>query len=233
MPERSTTHHSTTNAVAQTLLTYEQEAETFLKQWARKRYKRPALLKEWVALLPSWAVVLDLGCGAGQDARCLASLGYRVVGLDRTHPLLRFAKGRKASLPFVQADMRALPIRAGRLDGIWAVASLMHVPKPVAQQVLKTLRDCVRPDGLLAATVTHGWHSRINTEGWMPGRYFARWKKDELARAFARAGWQVLSLCVVSNRERKGRWINVIARAGKPCPSLSPYKRMAIWSSSC
>ena len=46
----------------------------------------------------------------------------------------------------------------------------------------------------------------------MPGRYFARWKKDELARALRCAVWQVLSLCVVSNRERKGRWINVIAR---------------------
>jgi hypothetical protein len=46
----------------------------------------------------------------------------------------------------------------------------------------------------------------------MPGRYFARWKKDELAQALRGAGWQVLSLRVVSNQERKGRWINVIAR---------------------
>ncbi|MBH0193172.1 MAG: class I SAM-dependent methyltransferase [Nitrospira sp.] len=212
MADRSTTHHTITYVVAQTLRTYEKDAEIFLQQWGRKKYKRPALLKEWVALLPSRAVVLDLGCGAGQDARYLASLGHRVVGLDRTTPLLRFAKGRKAALPFVQADMRALPVRTGSFDGIWAAASLMHVPKPVAQQVLKTLRDCVRPDGLLAATITHGWHSRIKTEGWMPGRYFARWKKDELAKALHRTGWQVLSLRVVSNRERKGRWINVIAR---------------------
>jgi len=46
----------------------------------------------------------------------------------------------------------------------------------------------------------------------MPGRYFARWKKDELARAFHRADWIVLSIRVVSNQERKGRWINVIAK---------------------
>jgi SAM-dependent methyltransferase len=212
MADRSTTHHTITPAVSQTLLTYEKDAETFLQQWGRKKYKRPPLLKEWVALLPKRAVVLDLGCGAGQDTRYLASLGHRVVGLDRTMPLLQFARRRRASVPFVLADMRALPIRVGALDGIWAAASLMHVPKPVGQQVLKALSDCVRPDGLLAATVTHGWRSRIKPGGWMPGRYFARWKKEELARAFARAGWQVLSLRVVSNRERKGRWINVIAR---------------------
>lgn len=212
MANRSTTHHTTTNAVTQTLLTYEQDAEIFLQQWGRKKYKQPPLLKEWVKCLPQGAGVLDLGCGAGQDARYLATLGYRVIGLDRTMPLLRFAKRRAQAVPLVMADMRVLPIRLGSLDGVWAAASLMHVPKPVARQVLADLRERVQPNGLLAATVTHGWNSRIKTGGWMPGRYFARWKKEELARAFARAGWQILSLHMVCNRERKGRWINVMAR---------------------
>jgi len=157
-------------------------------------------------------LLLDLGCGAGQDARYLMTRGHRVIGLDRTMPLLRFAKRRAESLPLVQADLRALPIRAGILAGIWAAASLMHLPKPVARQVLVQLRDSMQPQGLLAATVTHGWRSRIKQGGWMPGRYFARWKKEEFARALHRAGWEVLSLSVVSNQERKGRWINVIAR---------------------
>ena len=212
MADRSTTHHTTINAVAQTLLTYEKDAEAFLRQWGRKKYKRPALLREWVTLLPKRAVVLDLGCGAGQDARYLATFGHRVIGLDRTLSLLQFAKQRSPVVPLILADLRSLPVRPGRLDGVWAAASLIHVPKSVARQVLRKLRDCVQPDGLLAATVTHGWNSRIKQGGWMPGRYFARWKKDELGRALQRAGWQILSLGVVSNRERKGRWINVIAR---------------------
>ena len=207
-----TTHHTTTRKIAQTLHVYEHDAESFLTQWGRKRYKRPALLLQWTGLLPQRAVVLDLGCGAGQDARYLKTLGYRVVGVDRTMPLLGFAKQRMVSLPLVQADLRAVPIRAGKLDGIWAAASLMHLPKLVARQVLRELRDSVRPHGLLAATVTHGWRSHIKRGGWMPGRYFARWKKDELARALQRTGWQVLFLRVVSNQERKGRWINVIAQ---------------------
>jgi SAM-dependent methyltransferase len=212
MADRSTTHHTTSHDIAQTLLVYEKDAEIFLNQWGKRKYKRPALLKEWVAVLPKQAVLLDLGCGAGQDARFLATLGHGVIGLDRTMPLLAFAKRRTPFVPFMLADMRALPIRAGSLDGIWAAASLMHVPKPIARQVLADLRDCVKPNGLLAATVTHGWRSRIKQGGWMSGRYFARWKKDELAGALRRSGWQVLSLRVVSNQERKGRWINVIAR---------------------
>jgi len=198
--------------MTQTLLVYEVDAEIFLKQWGRKRYKRPPLLRELADMLPRQAWLLDLGCGAGQDARYLTTRGYRVIGLDRTMPLLRFAKERAPVVPFVLADMRALPVQTGRLDGIWAAASLMHVSKLAARKVLVTLRDCVRPNGLLAATVTQGMASGMKQGGWMPGRYFARWKKDELAKAFDRTGWEVLSLRVVSNQERKGRWINVIAR---------------------
>ncbi len=212
MADRSTLHHTITDAVAQTLLTYEKDAEIFLQQWGRKKYRRPPLLKEWVALLPKRTVLLDLGCGAGQDARYLAKLGHRVIGLDRTMPLLRFARRRTPVVPLVLADLHALPIRPGSLGGVWAAASLIHVPKSVVRQVLKKLRDCVRPNGLLAATITHGRNSLVKTGGWMPGRYFARWKKDELTRALARAGWQVLSIRVVSNQERKGRWINIMAR---------------------
>lgn len=212
MADRSTTHHTTTHAVAQTLLVYEKDAEIFLKQWGRRKYKRPALLNEWVAVLPKQAVLLDLGCGAGQDARFLATLGHGVIGLDRTMPLLTFAKRQAPFVPFILADMSALPIRAGSLDGIWAAASLIHLRKRNVTGVLAALCHLVKSEGLMAATFTYGSKSTVKRAGWMPGRYFARWRKAELLRVLCCAGWQVLSLRVVSNRERKGRWINVIAR---------------------
>jgi 2-polyprenyl-3-methyl-5-hydroxy-6-metoxy-1,4-benzoquinol methylase len=97
-------------------------------------------------------------------------------------------------------------------DGLWAAASLMHVPKPDARRILADLYKLVRPGGLFAATVTYGVTSRLVTDGWVPGRYFARWKKDELARAVCRAGWTILELNVVTNRERKKRWVNFLAQ---------------------
>ena len=88
----------------------------------------------------------------------------------------------------------------------------MHLPKPEARRVLTDLYGLVRPGGLFAATVTYGVKSRLVTDGWVPGRYFARWRKNELARAIRRAGWTILELNVVTNRERKGRWLNFIAQ---------------------
>ena len=212
MATRPTRQHTTNRAIKQTLDVYDREAETFLTRWGKGKYKRPPLLVEWLRLLPKRGKLLDLGCGGGQDARYLHSIGHRVIGLDRTLPLLTFASRRTSASPYLLGDIQALPIADASLDGIWAAASLIHLPKPVARGVLAEVAKCVRPGGLFAATITQGRSSDIKMRGWMPGRFFARWQKDELARALSQAGWEVLSLRVVNNRERKGRWINVIAR---------------------
>ncbi len=158
------------------------------------------------------AAVLDLGCGAGQDARFLLAKRHHVVGVDLTWPLLAYARRHSRRVPLVQGDMRALPFRPGAFDTIWAAASLIHLPKPAARRLLRALRTMVPRGGLLAATVAQGRHAGFLRTGWIPGRYFARWKKAELARAVRRAGWDVMQLLVVSDRERKGRWLNLIAR---------------------
>lgn len=207
-------HDSTTQLVLQTIDAYERSASDCLARWSQRRHRRPPLLADWLTHLPANARLLDLGCGGGQDAGDLQQRGYRVVGVDRTSALLSAGRDCYRSLPLVRADLRQLPFQAASFDGLWAAASLMHLPKPVARRVLTDLRKLIRPGGLFAATVTYGVTSRLVTDGWVPGRYFARWRKDELARAVRQAGWEILSLRVVSNQERKGRWINVIARRG-------------------
>ena len=211
MRDSRRTHDSTTRLVLPTIAAYERSADTFLARWGRRRYRRPPLLLSWLAHLRPKATLLDLGCGGGQDARYLRQRGYRVVGLDRTAALLSFARQRSTTLPLIRADMRRLPLRSGSLDGVWAAASLIHLPKTQARTVLAELVRLTRPGGIICATFTHGTKSRVATRGWIPGRYFARWSKDELGRAVQKAGWQVITLEVVRSRERKGRWINVIA----------------------
>jgi SAM-dependent methyltransferase len=208
-------HDSTTQLVLQTTDAYERSAKECLARWRKRTHRRPPLLRKWLKGLSAESRILDLGCGGGQDAGDLGQRGYRVVGVDRTSALLSAGRRRYPSLPLVRADLRDLPFQAMSFDGLWAAASLMHVPKPEARRILTDLCRLIRPGGLFAATVTYGTKSRLVTDGWVPGRYFARWKKDELARAVRRAGWTILELNVVTNRERKGRWINVIAKRGE------------------
>jgi len=205
-------HDSTTQVVLQTIDAYERSAKECVARWNKRRHRRSPLLAEWLTCLPIDAKLLDLGCGAGQDAGDLDRRGYRVVGADRSSSLLSLGRRRFRALPLVRADLRQLPFRVKSFDGLWAAASLIHLPKPVARRVLTDLSKFIRPGGLLAATMTYGVKSRIVTNGWVPGRYFARWKKDELSRAVGRAGWNILQLQIITNRERRGRWLHVLAQ---------------------
>lgn len=210
--------------VARTTAAYARQAGTFLRRWGGRATRCPALLRELLTVAGPCAALLDLGCGAGQDARLLfarrpRTIGPRVghvvghvVGLDRTWPLLAHARRHSRRIPLVQGDMRRLPFKPGAFDTVWAAASLIHLPKPEAARLLRTLRACVPADGLLAATVAQGRCAGFLRTGWIPGRYFARWRKTELQRTVRRSGWEVVSLVAVTGRERKGRWLNLIAR---------------------
>ena len=205
-------HDSTTQVVLQTIDAYERSAKECVARWNKRRHCRSPLFAKWLTCLPADAKLLDLGCGGCQDAADLDRRGYGVVGVDRTSSLLSMGRRRFRALSLVRADVRQLPFRARSFDGLWAAASLIHFPKPVARRILADLSKLIRPGGLFAATMTYGSKSRIVTDGWVPGRYFARWKKDELARAVGRAGWNVLNLHITTNGERKGRWLNVLAQ---------------------
>jgi SAM-dependent methyltransferase len=147
------------------------------------------------------------------------------VGLDRTGALLGFVRRRAPIVPLILADVRRIPLHRGSVDGIWAAASIIHLPKAAVRVLLVDLLDVIQPGGVLAATVAHGLKSWILRRGWIPGRYFARWTKGELDRTFQAAGWHVIELIVVTGQERKGRWINVITQRPLDCKTRSSSPR--------
>lgn len=61
--------------------------------------------------------VLDLACGDGRHLDPLRTAGFRAVGLDLSHLLLRRAR-RRGRFPVVRADMRVLPFRNGTFDAV-------------------------------------------------------------------------------------------------------------------
>lgn len=199
-------------AAIRTAGAYAAQAKTFVRHWGRRSDRQPRLLRDSLRICRRDAVVLDLGSGAGQDIRSLRRKRYRVVGLDLTWPLLAYARRRSRRVRLVQGDMRSLPFRNGVFDGVWAAASLIHLPKPAVRTTLRDLHGLVPPGGVLAATFVQGRNSGFLPTGWIPGRFFSRWRKAELEGAVRQAGWAIISLKTVANRERKGRWLNLLAR---------------------
>ncbi|OLC40974.1 MAG: hypothetical protein AUH74_06930 [Nitrospirae bacterium 13_1_40CM_4_62_6] len=199
-------------AAIRTAGAYSAQAKTFVRHWGWRSDRQPRLLRDSLRICRRDAVVLDLGSGAGQDIRSLRRKRYRVVGLDLTWPLLAYARRRSRRARLVQGDMRSLPFRSGVFDGVWAAASLIHLPKPAVRTTLRDLHGLVPPGGVLAATFVQGRNSGFLRTGWIPGRFFSRWRKAELEGAVRQAGWAIISLKTVANRERKGRWLNLLAR---------------------
>jgi len=108
--------------------------------------------------------------------------------------------------------MKHLPFFHNSFNGIWAAASFIHFPKSSIKKVLRQVLALTRPRGILAATFLHGKGSGYLPRQWIPGRYMCQWLKPDLKDAIQQAGWHILSLQTVCNRERKGRWLNVLAQ---------------------
>lgn len=110
--------------------------------------------------------ILDFGCGPGRDLRTLSRRGHVAIGLDGVPEFVAMAQAWSGCEVW-QQDFLALDLPPARFDGIFANASLFHVPRSVLPRVLGELHRALRPQGVLFASNPHG----NDDEGWMRGRY--------------------------------------------------------------
>lgn len=94
-------------------------------------------------------LVADVGTGTGACADVLVTAGARVIATDLSADMLRFDAERRPS-PAV-ADVRALPIRPGALDAVFAAFVLNHLDDP--HDALVELRGALRSGGVILADV--------------------------------------------------------------------------------
>ena len=112
--------------------------------------------------------ILDFGCGPGRDLKAFSDLGHVAVGLEGAPSLAQMARGHSGCEVWEQ-DFLALDLPAARFDGIFANASLFHVPVREVTRVLGELHRALKPRGVLFCSNPHG----RNEEGWNRGRYGA------------------------------------------------------------
>jgi ubiquinone/menaquinone biosynthesis C-methylase UbiE len=142
----------------------------------------PELLRTFTASIPARGTVADLGCGPGRDAARFAAAGFKVLGMDLSAGMLS-AVPSAVDGRLVQADLRALPIRASTLDGIWCCAALLHVPEEDTLTVLREFRRTLTLGGILALVTALGEGARFEPVPYAPGeqRWFVYRNADIIA----------------------------------------------------
>ncbi len=171
-----------------TLAHYEDRAEAF---WAATRghdvaQNREALLS---ALGPGgpWTL-LDLGCGPGRDLKAFAEQGHRAIGVEGAGRFVAMARAYSGCEAW-QQDFLALDLPAGRFDGVYANASLFHVPRRSLPLVLGHLHAALRRGGVFFASNPRG----AGEEGYRDGRYGVLYDWPGWREAVCAAGFEPLS----------------------------------------
>jgi SAM-dependent methyltransferase len=131
---------------------YQQHAEMFFADTVE--VDMTPLYRRFLSLQRDQAQILDAGCGSGRDARAFADLGHRVTAFDASPALIALAETRLGQsvqcLRFQDITWQE------QFDGIWACASLLHVPAAELPDVMQRLCMALKPRGILYASFKYG-----------------------------------------------------------------------------
>jgi SAM-dependent methyltransferase len=132
---------------------------------------------------PAPYALLDLGCGPGRDLAHFRSLGHEATGVDGSARFVEMARAATdGACEVLHQDFASLALPSGRYRGIFANATLFHVPSRGLARVLATLHDALVPRGVLFCSNPWG----RDTEGFSDGRY-GTFHSPEAWRAFVTA----------------------------------------------
>jgi SAM-dependent methyltransferase len=149
-----------------TLEHYNQRAEDFREGTSDHDVSQniAALLRHIESAPPF--TILDFGCGPGRDLKTFAALGHVPIGLEGAARFVEMARTDTGCEEW-QQDFLRLDLPNARFDGVFANASLFHVPSEQLPTVLRQLHDTLKSGGVLFSSNPRG----ENEEGWNRGRY--------------------------------------------------------------
>ena len=183
-------------------------------------------------------LILDAGCGSGRDSKYFLEHGYRVVAMDASEEICRLASAYLGQT--VECRRFEEVTEKGIYDGIWACASLLHVPYVELPETIAKLGEALVDGGVLYASFKYGGEEKIRRvekkqseqpgdilgkereEREAGGRYFTDLTEEEWKKVLAEAEKYMKEFRIemmesfVTGDVREGRgeekWLNVVGR---------------------
>lgn len=153
--------------------------------------------------------ILDAGSGSGRDTLAFLKKGYEVDAFDSS-PALAELSTKLTGVPTQVLRFQEFE-SAPLYDGIWACASLLHVPANELDDALARLLRALKPGGVLYVSVKYGSGERLADDG----RHFVDFDKTGIRNLFAKFPDVTLMKTWISGGEGplRGRdnWLNALA----------------------
>ncbi|MFT4000553.1 MAG: class I SAM-dependent methyltransferase [Rhizobium sp.] len=176
---------------------------------ARDRKLPRQRLDAFLNALPAGAAILELGCGGGQDAAYMLSHGFDVTPTDGSAELAKEAENR-IGRPVRIMRFETLDATEA-FDGVWAEASLLHIPRSVLPDVFDRILRALKPTGVFHASFKAGeaeGHDKF-------GRYYNYPSAAWLEAMLSAGGWRNITMTEAYGGGFDGeptRWLHVKAQ---------------------
>lgn len=173
---------------------------------------------EFASLLNPSDSVLDAGCGTGITSKYFIKKGFRVTGIDFSTKMINIAKREVPEAKFQTLDFKNIGELESVFDGIFMMASLLHVPKQDAQMRIAEISKKLKSGGYFYIGVKEIRSDGVEEEtkkeddyGYPYERFFSYYKIDEIKKYLLDSGF---SRVVYEDISRAGRtnWIQVIGQ---------------------
>lgn len=193
--------------IIKTKSTYDQIATDYAERWQDRGSVSEAIAR-YVELVPVGGVVCDVGCGPGFDTDILHQHGFKAVGFDLSWRMMQAGKNEHGiNQPFVQVDMRQLPLGKTAVDGLWANASLLHLPRKEVALALQNFARVLKPEGILYLSVKMGDDAK-----WIKNpfkgdlsRFYIYWQSETLDPLLVQSGFKIIDGW--ENQGSQDRWL--------------------------
>lgn len=172
------------------------------------------LYEPFLSYLPKKGYILDAGCGGGRDTKYFTSLGYNVTAIDASQAMVmisyEFTRQKTILMAFQDINF------VNYFDGIWASASLLHVPRKEMDLVFKKMITAIKDGGIWYLSFKVGIAERIEKDG----RFFNDYNEEKF-REFLNNYKDVLEIISLNSTvTRKDNclpeeWLNILLRVNK------------------
>ncbi len=155
--------------------------------------------------------VLDAGCGSGRDSKAFIRHGFSVVAFDASKEMCKAASDLIGQEVW-QMKFQEMAFDA-EFDGVWACASLLHVPYGELPKVMQKLHKALKSKGAIYVSFKYGDGKMTKGE-----RTFSNFSEKTVEKLLNEAGFEVKECGVTGDvRENRGdeKWVNAIAKKDK------------------